>query len=91
MESTVRAEDVDDLEQGSEIGSAVLPLRPNLPEGAPIEVTFGLNQQGRLHITGRDMAAGGKTVEATIETNRALSEQELAAATARARSVKVMG
>jgi molecular chaperone DnaK len=91
MESTVRAEDLDDLAQGSEIGSAILPLSPNLPEGAPIEVTFELDQQGRLHITGRDLAVGGKTVEATIETNRALSEQELAAATARARSVRVIG
>jgi len=91
MESAVRAEDLDDLEQGSEIGSAALTLSPNLPEGAPIEVTFELDQQGRLHITGRDMAAGGKTVEATIETNRALSEQELAAATARTRGVKVTG
>jgi len=91
MESTVREERVADMAEGTEIGSAVLPLGPNLPEGSPVDVTFELNQQGRLHITGKDMSAGGKSVTATIETNRALSEQELTEATSRARSVKVTG
>ena len=59
--------------------------------GSPVEVTFELNQQGRLHVTGRDLAEGGKMVTATIETNRALSVEEVAAATFRARGVKVTG
>ena len=91
MESTVREDEIDDLDQGSEVGEATLPLAPGLPEGSPIEVTFELNQQGRLHITGKDLAVGGKTVTATIETNRALSEEEVVKATSRARSVKVTG
>ena len=91
MENTARSEEVEDLDQGTEVGDAILPLAPNLPEGSPIEVTFELNQQGRLHITGKDLAAGGKTVTATIETNRALSEEEVAQATSRARGIKVTG
>jgi molecular chaperone DnaK len=91
MESTVREDEIDDLDQGSEVGQAILPLAPGLSEGSPIEVTFELNQQGRLHITGKDLAVGGKTVTATIETNRALSEEEVVKATSRVRSVKVTG
>ncbi len=91
MESTVREDEIDDLAEGSEVGEAILPMAPDLPEGSPIEVTFELNQQGRLHITGKDLAAGGKTVTATIETNRALSEAEVAQAASRARGIKVTG
>jgi molecular chaperone DnaK len=91
MESTVREDEIYDLDQGSEVGEAILPLAPGLPEGSPIEVTFEINQQGRLHITGKDLAVGGKIVSATIETNRALSEEEVVKATSRARSVKVTG
>jgi molecular chaperone DnaK (HSP70) len=89
MESTARVEAIDDLEDGSEVGQAVLPLTSGLPEGSPVEVTFELNREGRLHITGKDMATGGKTVTATVETNRALSEKELEKATDRARGIKV--
>ena len=90
-ETTAREDEIDDLDQGSEVGQAVLEMTPNLPEGAPIEVTFELNQQGRLNITGKDLAVGGKMVTATIETNRALSAEEVAEATSRARGIKVTG
>jgi molecular chaperone DnaK len=91
METTAREAEINDLDEGTEIGEAILPMTANLPEGAPIEVTFELNQQGRLYITGKDRAEGGKMVTATIETNRALSVEEVAAATSRARGVKVTG
>jgi molecular chaperone DnaK (HSP70) len=91
MENTARSDELEDLDEGEEIGEAVLALSQNLPAGSPIEVTFVLNQEGRLHITGKDMAAGGKTVTATIETHRALSAEELTAATERARGITVTG
>jgi molecular chaperone DnaK (HSP70) len=91
METAMRAEELNDLSQGTEIGSAILALSPNLPEGSPVEVMFELNQEGRLNITGKDKSADGKSISATIETNRALSEQEVAKAASRARSVKVTG
>jgi molecular chaperone DnaK len=89
MESSLRQEDIDDLAQGSEVGTAILPMTPGLPQGAPIEVTFELNQQGRLVITGMDLAVGGKSVTATIETDRALSKQDIDKAIARSRGVTV--
>jgi molecular chaperone DnaK (HSP70) len=91
MESVARVEEIDDLDEGSEIGEASLPMAQDLPVGSPIEVTFDLNQEGRLHITGKDMSAGGRTVTAVIETNRALSAEELAQATNRARDIRVIG
>ncbi len=91
MESTARADEIDDLDEGSEVGDAMLPMAPNLPANSPIEVTFELNTQGRLHITGKDLATGGRTVTATIETNRALNEEEVAKAAIRARDVRVTG
>jgi molecular chaperone DnaK len=89
MESSARQEVIDDLTQGSEVGTAILPMTTGLPEGAPVEVIFELNQQGRLVITGKDLAIGGKTVTATIETNRVLSEEDINKATARSRGVTV--
>ena len=91
METTAREAEIDDLDVGTKVGEAILPMTANLPMGSPVEVTFELNQQGRLHVTGRDLAEGGKMVTATIETNRALSVEEVAAATFRARGVKVTG
>ena len=89
MESSLRQEEINDLAQGSEVGTAILPMTQGLPERAPVEVTFELNQQGRLVITGRDLAVGGKTVTATIETDRALSEMDIDEATVRSRGVTV--
>jgi molecular chaperone DnaK (HSP70) len=91
MESTVRQDDIDDMAQGTEVGDAVLPMTPGLPADAPVEVTFELNVQGRLVVTGKDLASGGRSVTATIETNRVLSEDEVAKAATRTRGIKVTG
>ena len=90
-ESAARVEEIDDLDEGTEVGEAVLPMTEDLPAGAPVEVTFKLDQQGRLHVTGKDLADGGKTVTATVETNRALSAEEAAAAKTRVRGIKITG
>jgi molecular chaperone DnaK len=90
MENTHRSEKVA-LDQGAEIGKATLALTPNLPAGSPIEVTFILDQQGRLDITGRDLSPGGATVHATVETNRALSEEQLEEAISHAKGITVTG
>ena len=91
MESALRGPDVDDLEQATEVGAAILPMTPGLPEAAPVEVTFELNRQGRLVITGRDLAVDGKSVTAMIETNRVLSDEEVDRAATRTRGLKVTG
>jgi molecular chaperone DnaK (HSP70) len=90
VENDFRTETVDEVEKGAQVGNAVLDLAAGLPEGAPIEVTFDLNQEGRLRITGRDLAAGGKSVSAEIEVGGALAGKELKEAVAHARSVSVI-
>jgi molecular chaperone DnaK (HSP70) len=91
FENTVRAEIVDDFETAEPIGKAMLELAENLPKDSPIEVTFRFNTEGRLEITGRDKSAGGKSVTATIETNRALSEEQMQQAIEHGRGIRILG
>jgi molecular chaperone DnaK len=89
METTTTAARVDDLGEGTQIGNAVLDIAElALPRGAPIEVTFELNQQGRLHVIGREPVSG-RIVEATIETASGISPAELAEAKSRSRQVVI--
>jgi molecular chaperone DnaK len=82
MENGVSSRMVADLSIGEEVGNAVLHLPPRLPANAPIEVTFELDQQGRLHVTGREPSTNA-VINVTIETNRGLSAAELVEAKAR--------
>jgi molecular chaperone DnaK (HSP70) len=91
FENTVREPLVTDFEAAEQVGKAILDLTADLPENSPIEVTFRFNTEGRLEITGRDKSAGGKTVTATIDTNRALSEQETQEAIEHARGIRILG
>jgi molecular chaperone DnaK (HSP70) len=61
----------------AEIGKVVLPLPPGLPRHAPIDVTFELNQQGRLHVVGYEPRSKTQ-VEATFESG--MSAQEVSEA-----------
>ncbi|GAA2786061.1 Hsp70 family protein [Saccharopolyspora taberi] len=90
MENTHRSELVD-MEEGKEVGSAVLGMKAGLPELAPVEVTFELQRDGRLQVTGRDLSEGGETTTAKIETNRSLSAEEMAQAKSDAKGIKVSG
>jgi molecular chaperone DnaK len=89
MENSEKSHRVDDLTVAEEIGNAVLPLPPRLPVRSPIEVIISLNREGRLHITGREPTSS-KTIEATIETNRGMSESEFQEAKARNRQSNVL-
>lgn len=71
----------------TEIGKAVLNLPPGLPENTPIEVTFELNEQGRLHMVGHEPTSGA-TVEGTFQVKGGISQEELQAA--KSRSVKLL-
>ena len=76
MENLIQEQTVDDPSMGEEIGKAELPLPPKLSSGSPIEVTFELNRDGRLHVTGHEPSSK-KTIEATILTSQGASEEEL--------------
>lgn len=91
VENTSGEHIVTDLDMGEEVCHATLEMQKGLPAGSPIEVTFRLDNQGRLHITGRDMAADGKTVTAAIKTDRVLSLEEVEKAVEHARGIRVVG
>ena len=88
IENSLASEQIDDITMGEEIGNAVLHLPPRLPSSSPIEVTFELNGQGRLHVTGRELSTNA-IIEVTIETDRGISEEELREAKARSNMVVI--
>ncbi|MEE6258119.1 Hsp70 family protein [Plantactinospora sonchi] len=92
FENTSRDKRVKDLATGEQVGNAILELTPGLPGNSPIEVTFRIDNEGRLDITGRDASSvNGKEVTATIATNRALSAEQVADAIEHAQSIRVIG
>ncbi|MCL2572084.1 MAG: Hsp70 family protein [Defluviitaleaceae bacterium] len=58
------------------LGDAVLNLSGDLPKGAPIEVTFSLNSEGLLTITGRDLT-NGAFIESHMQIEGSLTPQQI--------------
>ena len=87
VQNEIMAGEVADITQGKEIGNAVLEMPPGLPAGAPVEVTFEIDQQGRLHMTARELT-NGRTIEATLQTDQ-MSDAQAAAAQQRADMARV--
>ncbi len=67
---------------------ARLPLPPGLPKGAPIEITFRLNRQGRLEMYGRDLT-GGREIAVELQTEAVMSVEEREEAVARSKSLVI--
>lgn len=80
----IAPEDNAQLEDSKEIGTATLPLPQGLPEGSPIEITFNLDKQGRLHVTGMELTSK-KVIEGDFNTASVISEQETTQAMARSK------
>jgi molecular chaperone DnaK (HSP70) len=76
------------LDDCREIGKAILSMPPRLPAGSPIEVTFKLDPQGMLQLTGRDLSSQ-KTVEAQFATASVISDEEFAEAKERGKRITV--
>ncbi len=60
------------------LGTAILELPPNLPEGSPVEITIELSTDGLLSLRGFEKT-GNKEVKATMHSDAILTEQEVAA------------
>lgn len=72
------------------LGNATLNLPGNLPAGAPIEVTFTLNKEGILEVTGRDLTTN-REIHATMQATAGtiMSKEEVAAAKAKSKGIAV--
>ncbi|GHT20701.1 molecular chaperone DnaK [Planctomycetales bacterium] len=76
------------LDVSDELGNAAFHLDGNLPEHSPIEITFELNEQGVLTLTGLDKTYG-KTITANFKSDGVMSAEEKAAAEKRQRDLVV--
>ncbi len=79
-----------DVDEDFKLGEAVLDLPGNLPENAPIEVTFSLSKEGVLEVTGRDLT-NNKETRATMQasTGTTMSEEEIEKARKKSTAVVV--
>jgi len=82
------SDDKVEVEVCEDIGNALLPLPSGLPAGAPVEITFDLNEQGRLHVYARELT-GNQEIEATFETTGVISEEDLETAKERSQGLVV--
>ena len=72
------------------LGTASLELPAGLAAGSPIEVTFSLNKEGILEVTGRDLIHG-REVHATMQatSGATMSDADVAAAKARSKNITI--
>jgi molecular chaperone DnaK len=75
-------------ETAIEIGTAILDLPPNLPTHSPIDITFRLNEEGRLEMTAIEVTEARK-VSITIETSSVIQGEALEEAKARSQSLVI--
>ena len=87
MENEVSDETLE-IENAVSIGNAVLELPAGLPKGSPIRVTFVLNLDGRLDITGLEVT-DNRIVKASIETTSVITKEEVEIAKKRSTAMKV--
>lgn len=78
-----------EVSMSKEIGTGLIDGIPsNLPAGSPIQVTFKINEEGRLDIHAIEMT-GKKELNLTVETTSVISGQELEEAKERSKAIKL--
>lgn len=78
-----------EISMSKEIGIGLIDGIPsNLPAGSPIQVTFKINEEGRLDIHAMEMT-GKKELNLTVETTSVISGQELEEAKERSKAIKL--
>jgi molecular chaperone DnaK (HSP70) len=80
---------VADPEHAVTIGTAVLNLPTDLKENTPVEITFKLNEEGRLEITAEETSETRRSVNVTIETKSVITGDEFEEAKSRGKSAAV--
>ncbi len=85
MENETKKETVS-IDESIEIGTAVLQLPSGLPAEQPIEISFKLNEEGRLQITAVETKES-RSVNVAVETKSVIHGKELDEAIARNQSI----
>ncbi len=76
-------------EFGIEIGSAVLDLPAGLPDGSPIQVSFKINEEGRLDVQALEVT-DNRVVKTKIETSSVIAGEALEKAKERSKGIVVI-
>jgi len=76
------------LDHAVEIKTAALNLPSELPADLPIEITFNLNEEGRLHITALE-AGENRTVAVEVVTASVINGEEFEKAKARSQNLVI--
>lgn len=71
-----------------EIKTAILTLPPNLPADLPIDITFNLNEEGRLQVTAVETSQA-RQVEVILDTSSVISGDDFDRAKARSQSLVI--
>lgn len=87
-ESLISEEVIADFSLCNEISMAVLSLPPGLPQHSPVEITFQLDEQGRLHAVARELSAN-RVVEVEVQTSSVISEADMTEAMERSTHLTV--
>lgn len=70
-------EDVADLEEECiNAGEAIMELTPGLPQGALINITFTITEEGKLTLTAEDLT-NNKSISAEFNVSGALTQEEI--------------
>ncbi len=77
------------MEDGVEIGTAILSLPPGLPNRSPVEIQFKLTEEGRLQLTATE-STEARQVEVSIETSSVIHGEEFEKAKERAKRMIIV-
>jgi molecular chaperone DnaK len=77
-----------EVSDSREIGQTELSLPSGLSAGSPIEITYTLDEQGRLHMRARELKEG-REIEIELQTASVTSEAEIQAAAERSKSLVI--
>ena len=69
-------DEVYDVDEQYKLGETVLELEGNTPAGSGIEVTFTLNREGILEVTGKELSSG-RDVHATMQATGVMAEEKV--------------
>lgn len=82
-------EEYYDVDEEFLLGTATLDLPGNLPAGAPIQITFTLNSEGILEVTGKDLT-NNKEVHATMQSKNIMSSETVNTIKEKSKDIVVM-
>lgn len=83
------SEDYLEMDDANQIGETELSIPSGLPAGAPIEITFVLDESGRLDVTAVELT-DNQNVGITIVTTSVISTEQMAEAKEKSKSLVVL-